>query len=127
MTPTARTLALLRDRGYLADVAERWIPRINVRRDLFGCIDVVAIRAGCAVLGVQATTATNASHRVSKARKLPALRTWLAAGAVFQVWGWAKRGNRWRARIVELRGADLEPIVIESGREGIGERFAGDE
>lgn len=119
MTPTARTLALLRDRGYLADVAERWIPRANVRRDLFGCIDVVAIRAGCAVLGVQATTADHVSHRVSKARTIPALQTWLAAGAAFQVWGWVKRGNRWRTRIVELRGADLDAVELESGREGV--------
>jgi hypothetical protein len=118
MTPTARTLALLRDRGYLADVAERWLPRVNVRRDLFGCIDVVAIKAGCAVLGVQATTATNVSHRISKARELPALRTWLACNAQFQVWGWAKRAGRWQVRIVELRGDDLGAVVVKPEQEG---------
>ncbi len=33
MTPTARSLALLRRSGYLAAVVEKWIPRINRRRD----------------------------------------------------------------------------------------------
>jgi hypothetical protein len=42
MTPMARTLAFLRGCGHAADVVERWLPRVNVRRDLFHCIDIVA-------------------------------------------------------------------------------------
>ena len=52
MTPTARSLAFLRRCGHSADVVERWIPlRDNVRRDLFGFIDVVAVRRGSRRLG----------------------------------------------------------------------------
>jgi hypothetical protein len=125
-SPTARTLAKLRRDGYSADVVERWIGPAGIRRDLFGVIDVVAVKAGSPVLGVQATSVGNVSHRLAKARTVEELETWLAAGAVFQVWGWAKRGNRWRVRIVELRGTGLETVELESGRERIGERFPDD-
>jgi len=46
--------------GYTADICEQFIAHANIRKDLFGCIDVVAIRPDVAgVLGVQATTASN--------------------------------------------------------------------
>lgn len=112
MTPTARTLARLRRDGYAAGVVERWIAQAGVRRDLFGCIDLLAIRAGEAVIGVQATAVSCMSARIAKARSIPELRTWLATGARFQVWGWAKVNGRWHPRIVELRAADLEPMVV---------------
>jgi hypothetical protein len=38
MTPTARSLALLRRASYAADVVERRLPRVNVRKDMFGCM-----------------------------------------------------------------------------------------
>src|SRR6516162_9377156 len=112
MTPTVRSLTLLRRRGYLADVVERWIPRANIRRDLFGCIDLAAVRhEENGVLGVQATTIGNVPARLKKARGLPALQIWLAAGNRFEVWGWVKRGRRWRVKIVALRGEDLAATV----------------
>ena len=112
MTPTARTLAFLRRCGHVADVVERWIPRANVRRDLFGFIDVVAVRRGEAgVLGVQATTLPNVAARLSKAKGRTELRTWLAAGNRFAVFGWYRRGDRWRVKIVALRPDTLAPEV----------------
>jgi hypothetical protein len=66
---------LLRRRGYLADVVERWIPRTNIRRDLFGCIDSAAIAVWLpAVLGVQATTADHVAAQLAKALALSALK-----------------------------------------------------
>ena len=29
-SPTSRSLAAMRKRGYLADVTERWIPKVNI-------------------------------------------------------------------------------------------------
>jgi hypothetical protein len=108
-TPTSRTLALLRRQGYVAAVVERWVPRLNVRKDLFGCIDLVAVHPREAgVLGVQTTTAANMSARVKKATALPALRTWLQAGNRFECWAWARRGNRWAVKVVPVRPADLD-------------------
>ncbi len=114
-SPTARTLQQLRARGWTADVAERWIPHANIRRDLFGCIDLVAVHPREAgVLGVQATTAGNIAARLHKARCLPALRIWLTSGNHFQVWGWTKRGKRWRVRIVAVRAEDLAAEILEA-------------
>ena len=39
MTPTARTLVLLRAEGYVCVVAEAWLPGVNRRPDLFGFAD----------------------------------------------------------------------------------------
>jgi hypothetical protein len=41
-SPTARTLKLLRTRGWTADVCERWIAQAGIKRDLFGVADVAA-------------------------------------------------------------------------------------
>jgi hypothetical protein len=114
-SPVARSLTLLRRRGYCCDTVERWIPGGNIRRDLFGCIDVAAIALDePGVLGVQATTMRNVSARLAKARALPALRTWLAAGNRFVVHGWAKRGRRWRVKTVAVRADDLATVVVEA-------------
>lgn len=112
-SPTARTLAALRAEEWTAQVVERWNAFARVRVDLFGCIDVLAVRPG-AILAVQATSGANVAARVAKSKALPALRTWLEAGGRFEVWGWAKRGRRgekkvWTARRKAITLADLEP------------------
>ena len=105
--PTAGTLQLLRRHGYLAAVCEHWNPFARVRCDLFGFADVLAVRAGAPVLAVQATSASNHAARVRKARDLPAMRVWLAAGCAFEVWSWAKRKGRWAVRCQAITPADL--------------------
>lgn len=136
-TPTSRTLRALRERGWLAEVVEWWSHRPaphgepgaalartlrtgpplwvrHRRHDLFGCIDIVAIREG-AILGVQATSGSNAAARVTKIREecRDAARLWLSTGAELQVWGWSKYKlpvdrRYWRERIVPVRMEDLE-------------------
>jgi hypothetical protein len=44
MSPTAKSLALLRELGYLAVVTEHWDGFAKVRRDLLGCIDVLGLK-----------------------------------------------------------------------------------
>lgn len=115
MTPTARSLAFLRDCGHIADVTERWIPHANKRRDLFGIIDLVAVRRGeQGVLGVQATSLSNVSARLKKAKGRPELRTWLAAGNRFAVWGWYQRGGKWAVKMVALTTGDLTAEVVQA-------------
>lgn len=117
MTPTARTLTRLRALGYTADVCERWVAQAGIRRDLFGAFDVVALRRGTVgVLAVQTTTGSNLAARVTKLRQLPAVALWLACGNAVELHGWTKRGKRWRCRVVELRGEDLQPVVTETPR-----------
>jgi hypothetical protein len=112
-TPTALTLAALRRSGYLADVAERWLPHANVRRDLFGIGDVVGIdRRQPGLLLVQCTTRAHVADRLAKAKGRPELAAWLKAGGRFEVWGWYRRAGRWEVRIVAVTGADLSDVAL---------------
>lgn len=117
-TPTARSLQLLRRSGYVAAVTESWIPGANIRRDLFGFADVFAVSAhrDPPRLLIQATTAANMSARLKKAKGLVALRTCLAAGLSFEVWGWFRRGQTWEVRRVAVTGDDLQVVLVSPPR-----------
>jgi hypothetical protein len=111
MTPTARTVQLLRKAGFLAEVVERWlpIPGKSVRRDLFHIADVLAVHPSQRVfLLVQCTSLGHVADRLSKAKGRPELVTWLAAGGQFEVWGCGKRG----VKRVAVTGADLAEATI---------------
>ena len=91
MSPTARTLKLLRDQGYFAQVVEHWNPHVHRRVDLFGVIDVVAVSGDVqGVLGVQTTSGDHVSHRLAKMRQNAAVEAWLQAGNRLVVHGWKK-------------------------------------
>jgi hypothetical protein len=117
-SPTSRTLVLLRRRGYLAAVVERWLPRVRRRLDLFGVGDVLAVHPReRVILLVQATSRAHVSDRLKRARARPELAAWLAGGGAFEVWGWAKVAGRWAVKVVAVRPADLdraepdEPVI----------------
>lgn len=103
-SPTQRTLAELRKRGYpLVQVVEHWVPRANVRRDLWGFVDVVAITAEGETIGVQATSGSNVSARIAKITDSPALPVLRKANWRLFVWGWRKAANgRWQLREVDI-------------------------
>jgi hypothetical protein len=42
-SPTQLSLAWLKKEGYLAEVVEKWIPGANIRKDLWGWCDIVAL------------------------------------------------------------------------------------
>lgn len=110
-SPTARTLKFFRDQGHLAEVVEKWIPVPKhpgggVRRDLFECIDVLVIQGG-KLLGIQSTSGSNHSARVTKAKASEKLARYIATGNGFEVWSWAKRGARgkrkvWTPKVTQL-------------------------
>lgn len=96
-SPTQRSLKLLRERGYVAQVVERWNPWARIRQDLFGCIDVVAVGNGETV-GVQACNYSDVSKRADKianCEHIPAIRS---AGWRLIVMGWHKVNGRWTVR-----------------------------
>lgn len=101
-SPTQRSLAECRKRGWIAQVVERWNQYANIRQDLFGVIDIVAITPN-GILGIQATTNDHVADRMAKAKAEPRLRAWLRAGARFEVWGWAKQGSRGERKRWTLR------------------------
>jgi hypothetical protein len=101
-SPTALTLRHLREQGWTAEVVERWVPGANVRKDLLGFVDVLAIRGG-EVLAVQTTTASNVPARVRKIAEAEHVASVRACGWSIHVHGWAKRDGRWTlAREVDV-------------------------
>ena len=99
-SPTQRTLALLRKEGWTAEVTEKWIPGATIRRDLFGFIDVLAIR-GKEIIGVQSTSYANTSARVKKIAESEHVGAVREANIQIAVHGWRKVRNRWQVRIVD--------------------------
>ena len=91
-SPTQRSLEYLRKQGYLACVVEKWIPRINIRKDAFDCIDILAVREG-EVLGVQSTSRTNVAGRISKIKNLEHFPRLQASPLRIVVHGWGKMAS----------------------------------
>jgi hypothetical protein len=117
-SPTARTLELMRRCGYLAAVVERWIPvpGKNIRRDLFGAFDVLAVHpVRREVVLIQTTTADHLTHRLAKVKAIPELPGLLAAGCKVQVHGWKQRGPHWRIKVIDVRAGDLADVVVDPG------------
>lgn len=112
MSPTARTLKHLRERGSIVQVVERWNAHARRRVDLFGIIDIIALHDG-AIVGIQATSRSNHSARVQKSLAEPRLVEWLKCGGKYQVASWGKLRGRWTLRVdsIVLRGDT--PIVEE--------------
>jgi hypothetical protein len=114
-SPTSLSLQALRRSGFTADVVERFLPRISRRRDLFGCIDIIAVdRREPGILGIQATSLPHVAERLAKARSKPELTAWLKAGGRFEVWGWYKRAGAWRVKVLAVRLEDLRAITLQA-------------
>jgi hypothetical protein len=100
-SPTQRSLKHLRDQGYLAEVVEKTIPRVFIKKDLYGFIDILAIRDG-EILGVQATSGSNVSSRVDKIANHDNVGAVRKAGIRIHVHGWRKNSKRrWVLREVD--------------------------
>lgn len=80
-------MRVLRSDGYTAEVVEYWNSFAKIRKDLFGVIDIVAVRPG-ETLGVQTTSYSNISARVNKILAEPKALDWLQAGNRLIVHGW---------------------------------------
>ena len=114
MTPSARSLAELKRRGYPAQVVERYNPHCRRRVDLFSVIDIVAIEP-TRILGIQATGGSgNHAHRRAKILAEPRIRAWLATGAGLLIWSWNKRGARGKAKRWTLREQEITLVDFET-------------
>jgi hypothetical protein len=107
MTPTARSLAYLRKDGWRCSVVEQNVPRTNIKRDLFGFIDILALRGG-EVLAVQTTSATNVSarlHKIESDELADALADVRQAGWYIHIHGWkppTTKRRTWELRTVDV-------------------------
>lgn len=89
MSPTERSLAYLRKQDYLAAVTERWNHFAKVRQDLFGFVDIIAVKPG-ETLAVQCTSYSNVSSRVAKIAGHENTAKLREAGWLIKVYGWQK-------------------------------------
>lgn len=105
-SPTQRSLAKLRADGWLVAVVERWNPYAKVRQDLFGFIDLLAIK-GNETLAVQTTSGSNVAARFEKIRNTSAGHAaglWLASpNRRLVIHGWRKAGPRGKRKVWECR------------------------
>ena len=106
MTHTQRTLKLMRERGWIAEVTERWIPGANIRKDLWTFCDVLCIHPESGeILAVQTTSASNMAARVKKIRDCELTPIVRKCGIGIHVHGWiapTKNKRRWTVREKDL-------------------------
>ncbi len=122
MTPTSRTLKLLRKEGKTAEVSEKWNSFTCQRKDLFGFIDIVALDTiNKMTWGIQCTSTGNMNARINKICiecKDNAV-AWLAAGNKIEVVGWSKKGKKdkrklWQVTRKEITLEDMEKFSKET-------------
>lgn len=102
VTPTQRSKRHLETAGYTVAIVERWNPHAGIRQDLFGFIDLLAIKAG-ETIAVQTTSSSNVAARVTKIADSPYVGVVREAGWRIVVQGWrkSKATGRWEVREVD--------------------------
>ena len=103
-SPTQRTLACCKARGWTTRVVEHWNQYAGIRQDLWG-LDILCLTDE-ELVGIQCTSAANVSARRNKLDGLPTTDKLLAAGVRVLVVGWSKRGPRGKRKL-------WAPVVYE--------------
>lgn len=117
MTPTQRSLKYLREQGFTVAITERWNSYARIRQDLFGFIDLVAIRRGDDnVLAIQTTVGSVVSERIKKIASLDAALVWLDTGSRIVVHGWRKAGERGKRKTWQVREIEVTAELLEENR-----------
>lgn len=100
-SPTQLSKKRLEADGYTVAIVEHWNGFVRKRFDLFGFIDLLAIRKG-ETLAIQTTSYSNVSARVKKISDHENVCAVRDAGWGIVVHGWHKVGNRWQVRVVDV-------------------------
>jgi hypothetical protein len=101
VSPTQRSLKHLRDEGWTATVVEHWNPWSRRRQDLFGILDILALR-GADTLGVQTTTLSHMGARLQKMAESPLIGKLRDAGWLVHCHGWRKLKSGWEVKIEDI-------------------------
>ena len=118
MSPTQRTLALLRREGGLVEVVEHWNPWSRTRKDLLGLFDVLQVLDDDMV-GVQCCAGASFAARVKKMMDSPSLIVWLKSQYRWAaIHAWRKVGPRGRRKTWQVRRAHIrliagQPVLFE--------------
>lgn len=101
LTPTQRSLAYLREKGYLVEIVEHWNSFVNQRKDLWGWCDLLAIRRD-EVLAVQVTS-SGVAARVKKILASNTIDRVREAGIKVHVHGWRRLADgKYHIRVVDI-------------------------
>jgi hypothetical protein len=112
MTPTERSIALLKKSGHIVGKLERWNPYVprpdggmGIRQDLWGFADIIAFSPlSDWVVLVQTTSGSNAAKRVEKIAGITLALDWLKSPhRQIHVHAWAKRGERGQRKLWTCR------------------------
>ena len=91
----------MRDAGYLCAIVEKWNMHAKIRQDLYGFIDVLAIKDED-IVGVQACTGGDVSTRMHKIIEHANYPSVIKAMRIV-IHGWRKSAaGKWTLREVEL-------------------------
>lgn len=113
-SPTKRSLALLRGRGLVVAVTERWNPHAGIRQDLWGWVDLLALDPATGeLLAVQTTSGSNVSSRIDKIQAWPHLAAFLLRHRAV-VHGWSKRGARGKRKLWACREVEVSALPVPS-------------
>jgi hypothetical protein len=98
VSPTQRSLKIMRERGYHCEIVEKWNSFVKIRQDLFGFIDVLCLGQN-EIIGVQTTTSAHMAERIHKIKDHANYQAVVDSGIKILVHGWVKRTNgRWECR-----------------------------
>lgn len=104
-SPVQRSLRELKRRGIKCGIVERWIVRANVRKDLFGIIDVIALDFDRGVIGVQVCSSDYAAHyrKITEEKHQESIDWLRTPGTALYIHSWRKATDgRYRLREVEI-------------------------
>ena len=113
-SPTQLTLQRLRKQGWKPATVEKWNHVTKIRQDLFGFIDVLAVK-GRLTLAIQATSG---SHHSARRTKIQANDNFpiIAKAWNVEIWSWRKIGHRWHVKIEEVKPLVNEEQTIQLKR-----------
>lgn len=102
-SPSALTAEMLKKEGWIVWTVERWIPGANIRVDLFGILDQIAIKDG-QVLGLQPTAWSEISKRVNKIAESEYIGEVRKLGWTLWVigWRWCPKTKDWIHKVVDV-------------------------
>jgi len=91
-SPTQLSLKHLRKTCQIVQVVEHWNPFSRTRQDLFGIVDILALR-GAETVACQSTSWSNISARIKKIADSEAIEHIRNANWIFIVHGWRMGKN----------------------------------
>ena len=115
ISPTQRTLTLLRDRGGMTGIVERFLPggAFGHRSDLFNFIDIIHVHPDRGIVAVQSCGQDFSGHAKKITEECAeAVKAWLKHARV-ELIGWRKKkavladgtkgkADRWHPRIADV-------------------------